>query len=287
LLANIPREGIIPAMPELPEVETIARTLREGVLGPALPGLRFIGVSTRWPRHFTSPRLPTFRKRIQNRRILDVTRRGKYLVFPLDEGSLLIHLRMSGDLLLAPTDQEPGRFDHTRFHLDNGWDLRFSDARKFGRVSLVPDKEQLLGSLGPEPLEAGFTPKLLAELLADHHRMLKPLLLDQSFIAGIGNIYADEALHIAGLHPLRRSDSLGEDEVHALWHGVREALLAGLKHNGASIDWVYRGGEFQNHFRVYGREGEPCPECGSTITRIVVGQRGTHLCVHCQPEVET
>jgi len=274
-------------MPELPEVETIARTLREGAQGPALPGRRITGVTARWPRHFTTPKLPTFRKRIRDRRILDVSRRGKYLVFPLDQETMLIHLRMSGDLRLAPSEEEAERFEHTLFHLDNGWDLRFSDARKFGRVSLVSDTRQVLGSLGPEPLDGDFTPDLLGELLASHQRMLKPLLLDQSFIAGIGNIYADEALHIAGLHPLRRSDTLNNGQVYALWKGIREALQAGLEHNGASIDWVYRGGSFQNHFRVYGREGDPCFSCGTAISRIVVGQRGTHLCAHCQPEVES
>jgi formamidopyrimidine-DNA glycosylase len=274
-------------MPELPEVETIARTLREGDHGLSLPGHHIIGVTANWPRHFKAPQLPAFRRRIKGQRVLDVGRRGKYLLFPLERGTMLIHLRMSGDLRLAPSDASPGRFEHTRFHLDNGWDLRFSDARKFGRVSLVDDVQHALRSLGPEPLESGFTPEVLADRLKAHRRMLKPLLLDQSFIAGIGNIYADEALHIAGLHPLRRSDSLDTSEAHALWQGIREALQSGLKHNGASIDWVYRGGSFQNHFRVYGREGESCPVCGKAITRIVVGQRGTHLCTGCQPEVET
>jgi formamidopyrimidine-DNA glycosylase len=286
-LAGITREGIIPAMPELPEVETIARVLREGNQGPALPGRRITGLTARWPRHFTTPKLPSFRKRIQGRRVLDVSRRGKYLVFPLDEGTMLIHLRMSGDLRLAPCEEVLDRFEHTIFHLDNNWDLRFSDARKFGRILLLPDAAPVFESLGPEPLDENFTPTILAERLAHHRRMLKPLLLDQSFLAGIGNIYADEALHRARLHPQRRSDTLHPDEVHALWKGIREALRMGLKHNGASIDWVYRGGSFQNHFRVYGREGEPCPVCGEPITRIVVGQRGTHICVHCQPEVES
>ncbi|MBP7694237.1 MAG: hypothetical protein KA764_20105, partial [Anaerolineales bacterium] len=111
----------------------------------------------------------------------------------------------------------------------------------------------------------------------------KPLLLDQTVLAGLGNIYADEALHRAGLHPLRASDSLRPAEIRALWRAVRSALRAGLRHNGASIDWVYRGGGFQHHFRVYGRAGEPCLTCGTPIRRIVVGQRGTHFCPHCQP----
>jgi formamidopyrimidine-DNA glycosylase len=121
-------------------------------------------------------------------------------------------------------------------------------------------------------------------MLAERKRSLKPLLLDQTFIAGLGNIYTDEALHLARLHPLRRSDSLTPAEVRALWKGIRQALRSGIAHNGASIDWVYRGGGMQHHFRVYGRADEACFNCGTPIRRITVGQRGTHFCPHCQPE---
>ena len=272
-------------MPELPEVETIARSLRAGSAGPPLPGRRIERVSTRWPRHFREPVLRTFRRRIHGQVIQDVARRGKYLVFPLQNDTLLIHLRMSGDLRVMPSEEPRDRCEHTLFRLDNDWDLRFSDARKFGRISLLRDPTDFLNQLGPEPLAPEFSADDLGLRLAKHKRMLKPLLLDQSFLAGIGNIYADEALHIAGLHPLRRSDMLSTNEVFALWEGIRKALEAGLLHNGASIDWVYRGGDYQHHFRVYGRAGEPCQECGNAIKRIVVGQRGTHYCARCQPEV--
>jgi formamidopyrimidine-DNA glycosylase len=273
-------------MPELPEVETIARSLRAGSGGPALPGRRIAGISSRWPRHFREPSLRTFRRRISGQAIQDVARRGKYLVFPLETETMLIHLRMSGDLRLAPTEEPRARFEHTLFHLDNDWDLRFSDARKFGRISLFRDPAGFLSRLGPEPLDPEFSPAVLAQRLAGHKRMLKPLLLDQSFLAGIGNIYADEALHFAHLHPLRRSDSLSMEEAVSLWEGIHRALEAGLLHNGASIDWVYRGGDYQHHFRVYGRTGEPCPDCGNPVERIVVGQRGTHFCAQCQLEVQ-
>jgi len=172
------------------------------------------------------------------------------------------------------------------FNLDNGWDLRFSDARKFGRVSLYADPEVVLGQLGPEPLAPNFTHEQLANMLHARKRLLKPLLLDQSFLAGLGNIYSDEALHQAGLHPLRRSDSLSNAEVKRLWRSIRETLEMGIHHNGASIDWVFRGGDFQHHFRVYKQEGEPCFNCGTQIQRTVVGGRGTHFCPHCQPEVQ-
>lgn len=272
-------------MPELPEVETIARALRTGSKDcPPLPGQRVERVTLRWPRHVAEPSPATFRRRIRGRTVLDVGRRGKYLVFPLDMGTMLIHLRMSGDLKMAPAESAPDRHAHTVFHLDSGWELRFDDARKFGKLSLLDDPERVLDALGPEPLEPTFKVGDLAKRLRGRRRALKPLLLDQSFLAGLGNIYADEALHLARIHPLRRSDSLDDGEIEDLWEGIRAALQGGLRHNGASIDWVYRGGDFQNHFRVYGRGGEPCPVCKSPIRRIIVGQRGTHFCPNCQPE---
>jgi formamidopyrimidine-DNA glycosylase len=149
---------------------------------------------------------------------------------------------------------------------------------------LVDSPDPLLGPLGPEPLDPTFTAGMLAARLASHRRALKPLLLDQGFLAGVGNIYADEALHRARLHPLRRSDGLSPEEIRGLWRGIRDALRTGLRHNGASLDWVYRGGDFQNHFRVYQRAGEPCPVCETPIVRRVIAQRTAHYCPSCQPE---
>lgn len=271
-------------MPELPEVETIRAALERGVgQAPPLVGQRITGASLHWPRHIVQPSVSTFRRKIRGRKITAVRRRGKYLVLNLDRGHLVFHLMMSGDLSLAAPGAERGPYDHTVLNLDSGWQLRFSDARKFGRVFLLDQLDDLLGDLGPEPLSDDFDARRLGRLLGGRSRSLKPLLLDQRFIAGIGNIYADEALHRARLHPLRTSDSVTDDQVHALWKGIRAALRQGIQHNGASIDWVYRGGEFQNHFRVYGRAGESCPRCGAEIERIVVGQRGTHFCPSCQP----
>jgi formamidopyrimidine-DNA glycosylase len=273
-------------MPELPEVETISQSLRRGTDDiPPLPGMRIARVSLRWPRHIAQPSTSTFRRRIRGRTILDVGRRGKYLVFPLDRDTMLIHLRMSGDLSMSPASAAAGRFDHTVFHFEEPWELRFSDARKFGKISLVPDPQSVLGSLGPEPLDKDFTAVDLASLLDGRRRMLKPLLMDQRFIAGLGNIYVDEGLFRAGLHPTRNTGSLSGQEIRSLWRGIRAALRSGLRHNGASIDWVYRGGEFQNQFRVYQRSGEPCYKCKTPIQRIVVAQRGTHFCPQCQPSL--
>ncbi len=267
----------------MPEVETIRLALRDGGgSSPPLVGQRITAVSLHWPRHIVRPSVSSFRRKIRARRIEDVRRRAKYIVLALDRGYLVIHLMMSGDLTMAAPDTPRGPYDHTVFKLDSGWQLRFGDARKFGRVFLLDDLDELLGDLGPEPLSDDFDMTTLGELLAGRKRALKPLLLDQRLIAGLGNIYADEALHRARLHPLQQSNQLNRSQVSALHQGIRAALRQGIRHNGASIDWVYRGGGFQNHFRVYGRAGEACPVCGTEIERIVVGQRGTHFCPNCQ-----
>ena len=271
-------------MPELPEVETVARQLRTGSAerGPSLIGQTVSRVTVRWARHVAVPSPGEFAHRLAGQTVLDISRRGKYLVFRLDRDYLLIHLKMSGDLLVVGDKTPPDKHAHTVFHLKAGGQLRFSDTRKFGRVYLVSSPEEVVGGLGPEPLTPGFTASVLGERLAQRHRALKPLLLDQTFLAGLGNIYTDEALHAARLHPLRCSDSLRPGEVRALWRAIRRVLRSGLRHHGASIDWVYRGGEHQNHFRVYGRAGEPCFNCGTPVRRTVVGQRGTYFCPRCQ-----
>jgi formamidopyrimidine-DNA glycosylase len=271
-------------MPELPEVDTVARELREGsrTRGGSVVGRTIARVAVRWPRHIATPSPRELQRRLPGQKILNVSRRGKYVVFHLTQGYLLIHLKMSGDLSVVNGSAPRDKHAHTIFHFNDGDSLRFSDTRKFGKVFLVDEMEQVTGPLGPEPLERGFTAKRLGALLKGKRRALKHLLLDQTFIAGVGNIYADEALHLARLHPLRKSDSLTPAEVGALWRGLRRALRAGLRHNGASIDWVYRGGGYQQHFRVYDRAGEPCYTCGAPIRRVVVGQRGTHFCPRCQ-----
>ena len=160
--------------------------------------------------------------------------------------------------------------------------LVFSDPRKFGRVWLVDDPQAVLGRLGPEPFDPHLTAEEFHRRLQQRHRQIKPLLMDQAFLAGLGNIYTDEALHMARIHPLLLSDQITLAESALLIESIRIVLKEGVFRNGASIDWVYRGGDFQNHFRVYQRTGEPCPVCGTPIARMVVGQRGTHYCPHCQ-----
>ena len=189
---------------------------------------------------------------------------------------------MSGDLHIKPSTNQPGKHDRLIIKLSGNKSLTFNDTRKFGRVWLLADPAEILGKLGPEPLGKDFTPQWLYAALQRRRRQLKPLLLDQSFLAGLGNIYADEALNIAKLHPRRESSSVTAKQAERLRDAICKVLREGIRRNGASIDWVYRGGEFQNHFRAYDREGKPCKNCGVKIIRVTVGQRGTHFCPNCQ-----
>jgi formamidopyrimidine-DNA glycosylase len=222
-----------------------------------------------------------------------VGRRAKFLRLQLSDYELLIHLRMSGDLVFKREAVEAAKHDRLILSLQpparahktgQRYSLAFNDTRKFGRVWLTAAPEEVTGRLGPEPLSDEFTSKWLAAALRGRHRQLKPLLLDQTFVAGLGNIYTDEALHRARLHPLSLSDSVSSRKAAQLHAAIQETLQEGILRNGASFDWVYRGGDFQNYFRVYDREGEPCPVCGTPIRRLVVGQRGTHICPNCQKE---
>jgi formamidopyrimidine-DNA glycosylase len=280
-------------MPELPEVETIARKLRPQLLGKTIKD-----VEVCWARTLASPSPRKFKEWIKGQAIIEVTRRAKFFILRLSNFSLLVHLRMSGDLFLKEGKIKPEKHDRLILILTSplpegdrealrkeGSGVRalvFNDTRKFGRVWLTANPQEVLGRLGPEPLSKEFTPKWLHAALHNKHRQLKPLLLDQTFLAGLGNIYTDEALHLAKLNPLAISNSVTVDQSELLHEAVRTVLKEGIRRNGASIDWVYRGGEFQNYFRVYDREGKPCHVCGTEIQRIVVGQRSTHFCPKCQ-----
>jgi formamidopyrimidine-DNA glycosylase len=173
---------------------------------------------------------------------------------------------------------------HHRLLIDfeDGSRLTFNDTRKFGRVWLTEDVNELLSHLGPEPLDESFTVEVLYDKLQNRKRQIKPLLLDQGFLAGMGNIYTDEALFYAAIHPKTIASSIPLDKVIQLWTGIQKVLTEGIRHNGSSIDWVYRGGDFQNYFQVYQRAGEPCYRCETPIERIIVGQRSTHICPSCQ-----
>jgi formamidopyrimidine-DNA glycosylase len=264
-------------MPELPEVETFVRSLR-----PELTGREIISSRLFWPRTLSLPAPAEFAERIVGQQIRAVNRRAKYLWLELSTAHLFIHLRMSGDLWMRPSPHAPEKHDRLHLLLSDGRTLVFNDIRKFGHVWLTSHPEDVIGHLGPEPLDRAFTPQLLHARLIARRRQMKPLLLDQTFLAGLGNIYTDEALHLSGVHPLRLSDTITTVEAERLFQAIQSVLLTGIEHNGASFDWVYRGGNFQHYFRVYDREGQPCLVCGTSIERMVVGQRGTHFCRTCQ-----
>lgn len=269
-------------MPELPEVETIRRDL-----SPLLVGRTITGVTVGWEGCVDRPSMASFSEQVVGRRIEAVGRRGKFLLFGLSGGvSLLVHLRMTGSLLIRePTDPWE---THARlvFALDNGKELRFADVRKFGRLYLSESPEEVLGELGPEPLGEGFDPQAFRRLFENRRGMIKPLLLNQRFLAGLGNIYVDEALFRARLHPRRAVDSLTREELGCLYDAIRGVLQEAIADQGTSrSDYVRPDGSegrHQDQLLVSGRAGEPCPCCGTEIERIVVGGRGTFLCPRCQ-----
>ncbi|RMH70795.1 MAG: bifunctional DNA-formamidopyrimidine glycosylase/DNA-(apurinic or apyrimidinic site) lyase [Gemmatimonadetes bacterium] len=264
-------------MPELPEVETIVRELRQPLVGRT-----FTQVIVRWEKTIQTP-VAEFKHNLPGKQIESIRRRAKYIWFHLSGGwSLFIHLKMSGNLQVLPVSTPCEKHVHTILRLDNGHEVRFKDTRKFGRAYLTRDPETVTGHLGPEPLADNFT---LADFKALFHRKkgrLKPLLLNQAFIAGLGNIYADEACHDAGILPNRTADTLSAVELERLYHSIRKVLNHGIMHRGATFDEVYPGGKFQNFFQVYGRTGEPCRTCDQPVERIVLSSRSTHFCPNCQ-----
>ena len=271
-------------MPELPEVETITRNLRRGTGGaPSLIGQTILSASLLWNRTLAEPDMEAFQALLPGQTIRAIGRRAKYITMTLSESILVIHLRMSGDLRVEPADSPLNKHDRMLLDFRSSWRLSFNDTRKFGRVWLLNDTQSLFSKLGPEADEPALTPARFHAMLQARKRAIKLLLLDQSFLAGLGNIYTDEALFKAGIHPLRSSDTLDLQEAARLLEAIRSTLALGIETNGASIDWVYRGGDFQNHFQVYQQTGNPCPYCGQPIHKIKVGQRGTHFCPYCQP----
>ncbi len=219
-------------MPELPEVQTIVNDLNAA----DLTGITISAARVFWPSTIAEPSPKLFCQRVKGQQFTAIRRRGKYLVFDVDDGhTLLLHLRMSGRLHLVSADTPRAKHEHVIFSFDDGRQLRFHDTRKFGRLHLLKDPERILDRLGPEPLTSGFTANVLSERLKHRKRLLKPLLLDQMFIAGLGNIYVDEALWEAKLHPCRIAASLATPEIKALHHAVPRVLKRGLKNLGTSL----------------------------------------------------
>ncbi|HWS23656.1 MAG TPA: bifunctional DNA-formamidopyrimidine glycosylase/DNA-(apurinic or apyrimidinic site) lyase [Anaerolineales bacterium] len=264
-------------MPELPEVETITNNLR-----PIITNRQIIACVVNWDRTIAFPLAQQFQAQIVNQKVQALSRRGKFIQIKLTQDFLLVHLRMSGDLLVHPSSYQVTKHDQVLFYLDDNTILVFHDTRKFGKIWLTEDPAKLLAKLGPEPFSEQLTPQAFHTLLQSKKRQLKPLLLDQSFLAGMGNIYTDEALFGAHLSPLTNSADISLTQAGLLLASIRDVLSEGIKNNGATIDWVYRGGKFQNHFKVYQRTGMPCVKCGTPIKKISLGQRGTHFCPSCQ-----
>lgn len=271
-------------MPELPEVETLARDLQQ-----MLHGAQFTSVDVLWPRSVAMPSVDEFVTELPGRTILGVGRRGKVLLFSLSGPScLMAHLRMSGRLLVEPAGATPGEHARVVFHLSDCRQLIFSNPRKLGRLYLAADADTVVGDLGLEPLGSDFTSDTLSTMLSRRKGALKPLLLNQRFLAGLGNIYADEALFEAGLHPLRKANTLSPDETERLHGAIRGVLQRAIDNRGTTladggyVDADRQSGRNQHSLRVYHRHGQACSRCGQMIERIKVHGRGTHFCPGCQ-----
>jgi len=274
-------------MPELPEVETVRRTLIELVAGK-----RIQSVTVKLPRIIQRPQEPEqFADALAGHRIETVERRGKFLRIILDGLALVSHLRMEGRYGVYRAEEPVEAHTHVIFHFDDGTELRYKDVRQFGTMHLFEAGEELvqppLNKLGIEPLEADFTLKALQSRLSHRSSKIKPLLLNQEHIVGLGNIYVDEALFQARIHPERTADSLRPAEWKRLHAAIGETLARAVEAGGSSIKSYVNGqgemGMFQHSLLVYGRKGEPCPACGRPLEKFVVGGRGTHICAKCQP----
>ena len=277
-------------MPELPEVQTVVNE----IIKQQLLGVKIKDVEILVPALVAPMDKADFEKTLKGRKITDLSRRAKYIVATLDNGTFFIsHLRMSGHFVTIDAKEERGRFERARIIFANGKALRYDDIRKFGRFNLTKDKEEILGKLGPEPLENSFTPKLLFSLFPKDKKVklcVKAWLLDQTNVAGLGNIYVDEALWLAKIHPERPANSLTLNEAKSLRDAIQSVLRKGIANSGTSLghtqgNFISADGKHGNNaetLNVFHRQGKPCPRCGTTIIKTVVAQRGTHLCPKCQ-----
>lgn len=273
-------------MPEMPEVEIIRRYLDKMAAGK-----RIMDLDIRLPRMIKWPDTEGFRALVTGRTIKAMNRRGKYLLMELDNGNeVVFHLRMTGRLVYEPTGETSDSHARVIFHLQDGASLVYGDTRTLGTIHGIKPEERAmlkgLAEMGPEPLSAEFTPDYFYETASKRKVAIKSFLLNQKYIGGIGNIYADEALFLAGIYPLRPANTLTKEECKRLWEGVNKVIAAGIEDGGTTFRDYQNGeggqGSHQEHLYVYSRKGEPCRSCGSPIERITVGGRGTHFCPHCQ-----
>ncbi|MED4070821.1 DNA-formamidopyrimidine glycosylase [Priestia endophytica] len=274
-------------MPELPEVETVRKTLVNLVSGKTITRVNVL-----WPNIIKRPvEVAQFTDALIKQKIHDVGRRGKFLLFYLDDYTLISHLRMEGKYRLVEQGEDLNKHDHVMMLFSDGTELRYNDVRKFGTLHLFKkgtefDSGPLVG-LGPEPFAEEFTTVSLQAGLAKTNRKVKVALLDQKIVVGLGNIYVDEALFRAGIHPERVSHTLGEEEIVRLHQEIIATLAEAVEKGGSTIrSYVNTQGEigtFQHQHFVYGKKGEPCQNCGTEIEKFTVGGRGTHICPSCQP----
>lgn len=277
-------------MPELPEVETVVR----GLMNDGLIGQTITAIDLHWPRSFATTNPRSMIKQLTGQTIMQLSRRAKYIIIDFATGlRLLIHLRMTGKLLFRHADTRIDKHDHVVIHLSDTRLLVFNDTRKFGRFMLCSETNNPLEKLGPEPLDPiCFTFATLKKQLGTSTRSIKERLLDQTVVAGLGNIYVDETLFRSGIHPKRTVNSLTEQELKMLHTAIPTILAEAVQNCGTTLgkgrgnfvySYAHQRGRNADNLNVFRRDGEPCFACGSTIQRIVVGQRGTHYCPHCQP----
>lgn len=273
-------------MPELPEIETVRR-----VVGPQIVGRRVASASVRHPKVIGSPDPDRFVQRLTGRKFTDLTRRGKILTAQLDDGErMVMHMRMTGCLVVAPHERPEDPHTHIVVRLDDGMELRFSDTRRFGRFWLLAEGEDDdctgLSKLGPEPFDPSFTAEYLEGRIGSSRRAIKECLLDQSVVAGIGNIYSDEILFATGIDPACPANLLGHGDWTHLADEIPRTLEFFIEKNEISAeDWLEgRGREYRNtpYIRIYAHGGEPCPVCGTTLVRRVIGGRSSVSCPACQ-----
>ncbi len=281
-------------MPELPEVESVVQGLNQMILGETIKK-----VDVLWPRIIESPAVAEFKDRLEGQAFEEVKRRGKFILFYLTNDVLISHLRMEGKYQLAhPQTKIKDPFDtkhtHVVFHLESGDELRYLDVRKFGRMSLVEKglefKHKSLAKLGPEPVPTEFKLKDMQKFLTRRMKAIKGVLLDQQVVVGIGNIYADEILFKAKIHPTRSANSLTATEEEKLYEAIISILAEAVKKGGTTIRSYENAfgeiGNYQEQLKVYGKTGEACVRCGTEIEKIKVVGRGTHFCPTCQPVKE-
>ncbi|MGO1969989.1 MAG: bifunctional DNA-formamidopyrimidine glycosylase/DNA-(apurinic or apyrimidinic site) lyase [Levilactobacillus brevis] len=274
-------------MPELPEVETVRRGLTRLVQGATIAH-----VEVRYPKMIT-PDADVFTAELISRKIERIDRRGKYLLFRFSgDLTMVSHLRMEGKYDVQPEGSPVSKHTHVIFHLTDNRELRYTDTRKFGRMQLVPTGEETtlapsLGKLGPEPTAETLTLAYMVKIFGKSHKVVKPFLLDQTRIAGLGNIYADEVLWLSKINPLTPVDTLTPSQLSELRQNIIDEMALAIGGHGTTVHSFStafgEAGQFQNQLHVYGREGEPCERCGTELVKIKVAQRGTHFCPHCQP----